>query len=512
MTLQQLLSDPCLFFKECTGFTPTDYQKWLLCANLLDGKKYAALLARRAGKTKVVGAKLAHEAVNTLKRDFVVLLLAPSTDQTALVYDEIRKCLGHPLLAALCRKYEDKTGRRLANNQKCCEIPNRAGGLSTIRLLAGDARGGSIGTAASYSVGFGADVLVIEEAGICQTSTINKILWSKATGPYRSVIAIGTPRHCSGYFHDVCIGPEADNRWPQNTEYSSALGFQVCHRDLYHTHVAQDRKILAEIEASRRTMSLSEWLSEGMAQFNNAGGNFFDPYDIERSLAPVPKWFDVVRDNRRIIASIDLAGIHDYSVLSYFASNPSRNQLTLLYSEFFQKTPEEPWVRKAENLGQIVERMNLLRKEGLNPIKVYADISNQSSFEDLLRQASFNVEGITWSAKTKTHLMFLLKDSLSSGKIVLPNDSRSDVFVQQLLAYSFRVSDHGNYIFNIDESLAGRRKKDFDDGVSSLAMGCLFLSTGAVAPVSRVVKPKQRKEVKWDYSIDYSREMQSLNL
>lgn len=506
MTLSELLANPTTFFQAVTGYSPHDYQSWLLNQDLRDGARIALLLSRRTGKSVTVAIKILYEALTTTQRNFRVLIVAPSSEQSSIIYEAIRDALYHPCLTQLCLAYEKKTGRKLTFNERKCEVPNNRGkGLSSIALLSGDTRGG-----ARYQVGQRADLFVCDESSLIADSTYYKLREVRRTGNYRAEILLSTPRQTDGFFYSSCR-PVTDD-WQYNSEWVSASDYKVCHRDVEHCpHIRGVPDIWEEVQQDMQTADTLDVEQEFYAHFTAGFGRFFSHTDVVNCLSKEIKPWSEYRD-KKIILTIDLAIEQDESVALWLAAD-GHSHLTVIHAESFRRNPDNPETRDIDSMEDICRLVKTYKDRGLIPYKAYVDASKDGSFPDLLTTLTgIKSEAIIWGPKTKTDLMFSLRESLRAGQFSLPDSSKgyhARQLVSQLMSYDYDVTAAGNYQFNIKQGLKGRVKKFKDDYVSSLAMATEYLSDGCHARpyVAKVGGKKQRQ---WDYLSFSNRETKEM--
>jgi len=500
--LHDILKDPATFFEAVTGHKPEEWQRFILTMDLRDGQQLACLIARRSGKTLTLAIKILYECIVTPESAFRCILLAPSKEQAAFVYGYIRDALlTCPPLVHLRQAYFQIHRRKLGLSERRLEIPTRGGkGLSRVVCLAGDFRGN-----AAYLVGDRADILVVDEAALLQDGTFSKISKCTTTGNYRSTVLMSTPRQDSGFFYRACR-PKADD-WDStyNGEYLSRENWTVIHRDVEHVHHVRDNpRIWRE---RRRDMRLNpdDVQTEYYAHFESGSGKFFDSKSIDLCTArnEIPSWAEWIgkaSTQNPIICCIDLAIADDESVVVWFYAT-GRNHLTVIHVASFKRDPDPSSdTIPIKSYGDIVAYVVNMKRHGLRPRKVYVDITNEESFEDMLQGEGFKTEGIHWSAMKKNDLMWHARDCIRAEMLTLPPQDQSyhaRMIHEQLRKYSFDITEHGNYQFNIRQDLKRRRKKWSDDYVSALAMGCQWLNQGiTVRPIT--VKAGGGKNNQWD--------------
>lgn len=485
--VRTLTQDPTAFFRAITGESPYEWQQWLLAKDL-HRAKVCLLISRRSGKTLTTAARLLLECLTTTRKAFRCICFAPSLEQGSLVFNAIRSQMDCKPIARFLMCYEKVSGKKLLNSARKLEIPNIHGGVSTVSILAADLSGGS----AIRQVGFDCDVLCVDEAALISTATFNRLKPAIKASEYKCLMLLSTPRGCDGFFFDYCKPPDNEEQ-PTNCHYRSALGADVYHSDVYQAkHLLQTQEDYDELEQDKLRMLDEEYCQEYLALFQNWSGHFFRREDIQQCVAPVAHWAEYTQNP--LVASIDIGIEHDPSVLTVGAYNSKANHLTVCFSEAYMRSPKDGNIRGIQSKSDIVARLVALRDGGLRPVKVYADITNDESFESLLVEHGFNCIPIHWSGiRTKTDMMFRLRDAIASAQLTLPADTyHGRQYAQQLASYNYDVSEEGNYRFN-RRGKNDNKKRFCDDYVCSLAMLTLHLAD------KRSAKPVIRlgKALKW---------------
>jgi len=510
-TLKTLLSDPCVFFHAMTGgYKPHAYQRWILNHSVKDGARMCILLPRKSGKTLVLSVLLLFHALTTKERDFSATIMSPSEDQSALMYEPIREMLFHPVLQTYLKAYLDKTGRKLMFNRKRIQVPSNFGkSVATIRLLSGDMSGKMAGR---QKVGIKTSILCVDESSLVDELYYKKMRPSRELGEYRCEILSGTPRQTSGFYYNACRPPK-DN-WQYNIEYKSALGYDVIHRDWTEiSHKYDNPKVRAEVEADMKASDPEDNETEQMAHFVADFGKFFDRKSVELCMSKdqIPNWTEWIgktNSQNHIIAALDLAIEADESYLLYFYTT-GHNHLTLIHAESYKRKPDVGSdTRPVKEKSDIVQHMKIMKQHGLQPTRVYVDISRDESVQSMLEDNGFRVEGVRWSPTVKQSLMFYARDCLRAGQLTLPPVTQSyhaNTLHSQIRRYSYHISEAGNYIWNVRTDTTQRRKHFSDDALSALAMGCQWL--GQYRQVKSVAATLHNRGNKsWDFSTYSSQE------
>jgi hypothetical protein len=204
--------------------------------------------------------------------------------------------------------------------------------------------------------------------------------------------------------------------------------------------------------------------------------------------------------------------VSEDEIVAAWAAVNGHHSLQIIHMESFKRSPKDTRVNHATNLEMVADKLLTMRKAGLRPVRVYADLSNQIGFQDLLEDRGFVVEPVIWSATEKRDLMYHLQDCLGSRLITIPPRStfHGERLIRQLQAYSYDITEFGNVRFNKRED--GRTKNFNDDYVSAVAMLAKWLTSfETVKPSARIGRGKHERWGSLDFSKHDLRAIAALN-
>ena len=405
------------------NFTPHSFQQKILDA-FNEGKREIVVSAgRRSGKTAICSYILARELLSTGKECIVV---SPSYDLTERVMEYVRKWL--QLILKQSIPYQSKPFPKITLNW--------SEGASFLEGRSGEAPEGILGK--SYSV------VVVDEAPLLDRKIYQQYIYPALTSKKGKVIFIGSPRGKNWFFES----------W--NDCLNSEDGFAI-------TFTSKDNPFFPpeEWERAKQKLPIDVFNQEFKSDFIEGGAgvfrNFRDCISRDLPREPIP--------SHSYVGGLDLAELLDFSCLTII--DKETNEVILCDRWQHQTYP-----------AQMARVLGILDK--FPHIRLVIDSRNVGAmFSESLRREGVWVEDFMASGTiskdwrlqgSKEKLIEKLIQFFEGRKIKIPN---YQPLIDELEAYSFNVSEHGNIRYGHPIGSGN------DDTVDSLAMAVWALSFGS---------------------------------
>lgn len=241
----RLLDEPSYFVEHYIGVEPFSYQKEFMDE---DASRKAFVSGRRVGKSRTASWMALHAA--TTNTNYQVLITAPSQRQSSELFNQIKKEIRFSEIP------EEKWGIERSTRT---EINFTSG--SRIKVV-------PLGTDGSNVRGFGADMIIVDEAAYVDGDIFREVLNPMLAFEGGQLILLSTPLGKTGYL------------WEQ---WKKVIGKSKNPDGWYGKQVPTSANpgIKDEfIEQQKEDLSKSQFRREYEGKFDSASGSFFDPDDI----------------------------------------------------------------------------------------------------------------------------------------------------------------------------------------------------------------------------------------
>jgi hypothetical protein len=313
-------------------------------------------------------------------------------------------------------------------------LRNLGNGVSEIRAKSADNQVSLLGE--------GLDWLVVDEASRMKPTIWQSHLSQRLIDKKGWALLISTPKG-KGYFYDMFLRGKHDEPGYASWNMPS------------WTNPLLDKEI---IEQERTRLPDRVFRQEYEAQFLEGAGAVFSNV---RECA-TGEWTAPDQD-RSYYAGLDLAKIEDYTVLTIMDSD-----CRVVFVDRFNKMPWDAQVSRIHG--------HLLRYR--NPY-VTVDVTGKGDpVNEALQKAGIYTRPYTFTQRSKEALINALILALEDKKIVLPRPQLWDVGIDELEAFEYSVTEHGN----VRTSAPGN---GHDDCVISLALALWEIRPSR--PIRRII-------------------------
>jgi len=412
--LGRLKEDASLFAQYLLGWHPFPYQEKLL---LDQAKRIVCCWGRQCGKTSTIAVKAIHFAYSN--PNMMVLITSPSLRQSMIMFDRIQGFItGNSLLSnGVARK--TRTVIQLLNKSSIIALP------CSENLLRG----------------YTAHLIIADEAAFMPEEVITQIVFPMLSTTDGSAIFISTPWGRDHFFYRAFMDPS----------YS-----------VHHVKSTECPLIKPEfLEEQRHNMAEEAFRMEYLAEFAEAATCFLTQDLIRGCIDPDMEFIHGLDDlipSGEYYAGVDFGKLEDYSVIAILRREDELLKLVYLY-EFPLGTPY------SHVIGHLViaDRRLQLRKTYIDQTGI-----GEPVLEELKFQGVGNVEGLTFTVKTKEELLTCLKLAMEQGRLKMPYSRR---ICEQLNQQQYEYSKSGHLTFSHP---AGSH----DDQLWSLALSCYAATVG----------------------------------
>ena len=415
--LYEFKDDPSLFAKFLLGLNAFPYQEKLLRDQ---SKRTVCCWGRQCGKTSTIAVRAIHYAF--CNPDVSVLIASPSLRQSMIMFDRILSFIyGNKILpGGVVRK--TRTIIQLLNGSKIVALP------CSEHLLRG----------------FTANLVICDEAAFMPEEVITRVLFPMISTTDGSLIFLSTPWGRDHFFYRAYM----------DSSYS-----------VHHVKSTECPLVKPEfLEEQRRSMSEEAFRVEYLAEFVEAASCFFSQDLIRGCVDPDLEFMQSLEEPvsaGEYYAGVDFGKLGDYSVVSVLSREKDLLNLVYLY-EFPLGTPY------SNVIGHIV-RANSKFVFG----KVLVDQTGvgEPVLEELKAMDVENVEGLTFTVKTKEELLTCLKLNMEQKRLKMPYHPR---LFGQINQQQYEYSKSGHLSFT-------HSKGSHDDQLWSLALSCYAATVGREA-------------------------------
>lgn len=283
---QKLLDEPSHFVEHYIGVDPFDYQTEFMDD---DSNRKAFVSGRRVGKSRTASWLALHAA--TTNYNYQVLITAPTQRQSTELFNQVKKEI------RLSGIPEEGWGIERSTRT---EINFTSG--SRIKVV-------PLGTDGSNVRGFGADMLIVDEAAYVQENIFKEVLNPMLAFGDGEMILLSTPLGKKGYLWQQWEKITGNKKNPEGW-----VGKQVP----TSANPGIDKEF---IKQQKEDLSRSQFKREYLGEFDTAADSFFDPDDLldddvalestveqTESISYLGVDLASTGDDRSVYISIDAAG------------------------------------------------------------------------------------------------------------------------------------------------------------------------------------------------------------
>jgi len=416
--LELLRNDPVLFAEELLGFKPFPYQAELLKD---ESPRIVACMGRQSGKTATIAIKAIHFAY--CRPNTTVLITSPSLRQSMIMFDRILSVIyGSSVLPkSVVRK--TRTTIQLSTGSQIVALP------CSENLLRG----------------YTAHLIICDEAAFMPEEVITQIIFPMLSTTQGKAIFLSTPWGRDHFFYRAFMDPK----------YS------------VHRIKSKESPLITKefLEEMSKNMTENAFRMEFEAEFVQAATSYF-PQDLIRQCVDPELEFIYSLENHvpsgEYYAGVDFGKLEDYSVITILKQENDTLKLVYLH-EFPQGTPY------SSVIGHVV-RDN--KKFELRKILVDQTGVGEPVLEELKAQQVQNVEGLTFTVKTKEELLTSLRLAMEQGRLRIPYHRR---LAEQINEQQYAYSKSGHLTFSHP---AGSH----DDMLWALSLAVYAATTGRKGP------------------------------
>jgi len=368
----QLRRDPAVFAEAVLGLQLFPYQAELLRSQ---SKRIVACWARQTGKTTAIAVKVVHFAFTNAHT--TTLIVSRGLRQSMIMFGVIEHLVtAHPVLRKSVVK-STRTSIKLKNRSQIIALPCGPDGAS-LR-------------------GYTAHLVVMDEAAFMPEEVIASVIFPMLATTNGTTIMLSTPWGRDHTFYHSFKNP---NYWSQ------------------HVRAGQCPLISKEfLDEQRRDVGDLRYKMEYEAEFVEDENSFFrqdlirecvEDYDLIHT--------DQLKTDRRIPGSyflgVDFGKRVDHSAVVLTKQEETERHRLVFLRQFDLGTPY------TEVVG-FIQRMN----QKFDIQKGCADQSavGESLIEEI-KEFAPQIEGLTFTAKTKQDLMILLQTRMEQRRLILPLD------------------------------------------------------------------------------------------
>lgn len=317
---------------------------------------------------------------------------------------------------------------RNSPGEKLLVLRNLGGGLSEIRGKSADNE--------TSLLGEGLDWMVCDEAARLKPRVWQAHLSQRLIDKKGWALLISTPKG-KGWFYDMYRRGQGDDPDYRSWNLPSWA----------NPHLDRDL-----IEAERLRLPAAVFAEAYEARFVEGAGAVFRNV---RECATIEEW-ESPRPDTTYWAGLDLAKVEDYTVLTIVASEPLR----VVRVERFHKID---WQAQISRVVGVLARFD-------NPVVTVDTTGVGDPIHEALCTAGVAADGITLTNATKANIINNLVLMLEQREIRLPSPRLCPELVDELEAFQYSITDHGNVRMNAPGG-------SHDDCVISLALACWAAKT-----------------------------------
>jgi len=388
--LLRLKDDAVLFAETFLGFKPFSYQ-----AGLLNDKsdRVVACMGRQSGKTSTIAAKAIHFAY--CNPNTTTLIVSPSLRQSMIMFDRILAFLYQSSILPRSIVRKTRTIIQLSNGSQIIALP------------------GSQYFLRDYT----AHMIIVDECAFVPEELITQEIFPMLSTTQGKAIFLSTPWGRDHFFY----------RAFKNPKYS-----------VHRVKSSECPLISAEfLEEQRQNMTAEAYKMEFEAEFAE-GYNCFFSQDLIRgcvdpSLELIPS-LETEIPSGEYFGGCDFGKLEDYSVIVVLKKEGDLLKLVYLH-EFLLNTPYMNVIGHLARANQKFSFQSLLVDQtGVGEVVL----------EELKEQGVRNVEGVTFTAKTKEIMLTAVKIAMEQHLLKIPYHRR---LCQQLNEQQYAYNKAGHLTF-----------------------------------------------------------------
>jgi len=390
--LDYSIMSPSAFAEQVLGIKPFPYQ-----VKLLEDphKRIVAVMGRQSGKTTTIALKAVKFAVSTPKA--TILITSPSLRQSMIMFSRISSFVfTSPVKSRVVRS--TRTIIQFDNRSEIIALP-----------------------ASEYFLrGYTAHMIVCDEASFMPEELITNIIFPMISTTDGYAIFLSTPWARDHFFYRAFMNPN----------YS-----------VHRVKSSECPLIKPEfLEEMRRNMTESAFKMEWEAEFVEAASAFFPQSLIRECVVNDPPLEFIASLEEHVpegeyYAGCDFGKLEDYSVLAVLKREDDILKLVYLH-EFELGTPY------SKVIGHLVRA-----HQAFSFHKVFVDQTGvgEPVLEELQNQGMKNVEGLTFTVKTKEELLTCLKIAMEQKRLKMPYHLR---LCQQINEQQYEYTKSGHLAFS----------------------------------------------------------------
>lgn len=387
--------NPVVFAEELLDFKPFPYQE-----KLLNDKNHRIVgcMGRQSGKTTTIAAKAIHFAYSNPKT--TTLIVSPSLRQSMIMFDRISNFVySSPILPnSVVRK--TRTIIQLSNGSQIIALP------CSKNLLRG----------------FTAHLIIMDEACFMPEDVITQVIFPMISTTGGTAIFLSTPWGRDHFFYRAFMNPN----------YS-----------VHKVKSSQCPLITPNfLEEMRGNMTENQFKMEYEAEFVEAASCYFTQ-DLIRSCVELAQNLEVEYlpnleghiPEGEYYAGLDLGKMNDYSVSMVLKRE--KDALKLVYLHVFPLGASYTHV-----IGHVI-RAN--KKFNFRKVLVDQTGVGEPIIDEFAEQGLENIEGLTFTIKTKEEMLSCLKIAMEQRRLAIPYDR---ALCTQINQQQFQYSKSGHLQFS----------------------------------------------------------------
>jgi hypothetical protein len=389
---------------------------------IIDGlrKETTVVAGRRFGKSVLCGALMLYDAMT--HKDFLQYVIAPSQDQSKIVFSEVRKlAFESPMIHDYIVSSKDFPFP---------EISFKSGSIIYAR---------SVGmNEGKYLRGHKAHKVYLDEAPLIPDNVVNTVIAPLLTDYDGDMFKIGTPLGQIGHFYT------SYNEGMKGTPGYAAFHFtSFDNPHISHDYIRRQKAVITDLQ----------YRVEYMGEFVNDEVCVFRWDSITDATMDYAETFEPEKGHQYYVG-IDIARVHDYSSITVIdGTNPKSCKVA--YTERFSNKP----------FSFLLDRIFAITLQ-FQPVRILVDETGvgEGPTEQILSEFPI-AEGFKFSMQSKASLINSLKTGLEQRRLKISSENQN--LINELRFYEYKLmEDSGNVKMSAP---AGK----FDDCVISLALSYL---------------------------------------
>ncbi len=396
-------------------FIPHAYQGEFLttCAHY---KRVVGIWCRQSGKSTCVALYALYKCLT--EKNFSIMVVAPTQEQSSEMYSKLRRIAETSDYIRPLIKSSSQTELIFQNDSRIKALPCGPEGV-TIR-------------------GYTADIVIIEESGYIKDSIVNEVILPMIASDqsFGQVIKIGTPKG-KNHFWESCYGKETN--------------YKLFHND-WKVVVGAGQIKQSFIDEQRINLTEMEFQTEYEAKFIEDADSYFKQSLIDSCVEEYEMGF--AHPKSIFILGVDFARLGEDSTCFIVIEQEMNGKIKV---NFIEDT-------KHKLTTDAIGRVKILN-EKYNFEMIYLDETGLGAGPtDVLMETMSNVEGLTFTLKSKQDLYSNLKKLMEQGKLKIPNVRK---LLYQLADLRYEVASSGDLKIHHAE-------RGHDDFADALALACWY--------------------------------------